>query len=85
MLDPRYKVIARICYLIEQQASHALIVGIRKQPSYQPILFGEDGQALIELSREQALAAATQLRRAAMQVDDPGDDIEYPGKVIRVD
>lgn len=80
-----YKRVCRITYLIDQQASHSLIVGISARPSYQPILFGEDGQAPIELSREQALEVSAQLRRAAMQVDDPGEGIEYPGKIIKVD
>lgn len=80
-----YKRVARICYLIDQQVSHSLIVGIQNKPTFQPIIFGEDGQAMIELSREQALEVAVQLRRAAMQVDDPGDKIEYPGKIIKVE
>ncbi len=80
-----YRTAARITYKIDQQASHSLIVGISVAPSYQPILLGEDGQTPLQLSREQALEVAAQLRRAAMQVEDPGDHIEYPGKVIRVD
>jgi len=80
-----YKRVCRITYLIDQQASHSLIVGIKTKPSYQPIIFGEDGQAPVELSREQALEVSAQLRRAAMQVDDPGDGITYPGKIIEVE
>ena len=83
--NPLYKTVAQIYYLIDQQVSHNLVIGIQHKPTFQPILFGEDGQALIELSREQALEVAAQLRRAAMQVDDPGDKIEYPGKVIKVE
>ena len=71
-----------IPYLIDQQASHRLVVGIITKPTYQPIVFGEEGGDPVYLSREQALAAAKALKEMALRVPAPEPNIEYPGKLL---
>lgn len=81
--DPSVSKVAKIPYLIDQQASHNLCIYLKRKESFQPIMVGEENGELLELSREQALA----LIRCLLDVMDEVPErtgIEYPGKVITI-
>ncbi len=73
-----------MCFLIDQQASHNLIVENRlKKRSYQPIrIYYENEDDILELSKAQAMKLSEMLVKAAEECPDPPKHCEYPGFLL---
>lgn len=73
----------KIPFLIDQQASHELVVELSDpKRSYQPIEVYEIGGDPIPLSREQALQLSLALKEVALMCPTAEEHMEYPGKVL---
>lgn len=81
----------RIVYLIDQQASHSMVVTTRKpyaRSSAQPIVVYKEGEDALELSYAQAKALRKALGKACHDIEQrgmvPKKGIEYKGYIVDI-